>query len=184
MGLYRASSRSVGLSPFCTARHGAIDAATLNTSVRVIWAWRYVRLCLAKYSSTLVGKYRQTHRQLRARVYCQLHQQLHHELNLALYRNLDPSLYRELFATSYQSLFQQLFAALFGSMLKSKSKQLLAPLRLAICRKRLPGRRPVGRGVGGRIVVRHVADTTYCGSPGLPDVGLKRPRCPGVLAGR
>ena len=91
------------LSPFCTARHGAIDAATLNTSVRVIWAWRYVRLCLAKYSSTLVGKYRQTHRQLRARVYCQLHQQLHHELNLALYRNLDPSLYRELFATSYQS---------------------------------------------------------------------------------
>jgi hypothetical protein len=71
------------------------------------------------------------------------------------------SLYHELFAKSYQSLFRQLFAALFGSLFELMYGWLQALSCLALNRQMLLPRRPVGRGVGGRIVVRNGRTTTY-----------------------
>ncbi|MBM3330569.1 hypothetical protein FJY68_01800 [candidate division WOR-3 bacterium] len=86
------------------------------------------------------------------------------ELNPDLNLDLNPSLYRALFTKSYRSVFRLLFAPLFGSMYESMLAQLSVPMRLAMCRQRLGGRRPVGRGVGGRIVVLRPANTTRCGA--------------------
>ncbi|MBM3331031.1 hypothetical protein FJY68_04165 [candidate division WOR-3 bacterium] len=66
-----------------------------------------------------------------------------------------------MFEKSYQLLFQQLFAALFGSMFVAKYLWLWVQLCLAPCRRKQLGRRPVGRGVGGRIVVEERSTATY-----------------------
>jgi len=57
-------------------------------------------------------------------------------------------------------LFRQLFAALFDSMLVSMLALLHVSVDSALRRQRLGGRRPVGRGVGGRIVVEDCSTTT------------------------
>jgi hypothetical protein len=58
-------------------------------------------------------------------------------------------------------LLQQLFATLLGSMFDLMYGELQASSRHATYRQTLPTRRPVGRGVGGRIVVRDCSTTTY-----------------------
>jgi hypothetical protein len=113
------------------------------------------------YLSLFARKHRQKHCRLRTHLYRQLHRQLHSEMNLALYRDLGTSLHRALFAKSYKSLFRQLFAALFGSMFDLMYGWLQVSSRLALCRQMLPPRRPVGRGVDGRIVLGERSTTTY-----------------------
>jgi len=82
-------------------------------------------------------------------------------LYLNLYLDLRPSLYRELFEKSYQPLFQQLFATLFGSMFDLMSTSLWVLTCLVLSRQMQLPRRPVGRGVGGRIVAGKRSTTTY-----------------------
>jgi hypothetical protein len=53
---------------------------------------------------------------------------------------------------------------LFGSLFDSMFAELLASACHALCRKKLGGRQPVGRGVGGRIVVPRPDDTIRCGA--------------------
>jgi len=89
---------------------------------------------------------------------------LYLDLNLDLDLDLNPSMYRELLAKSHRSLFQQLFASLLGSMFDLMYGELQALSRLASYRQTLPPRRPVGRGMGGRIVVLRPADTIGCGT--------------------
>ena len=86
-----------------------------------------------------------------------LHLDLNLDLNLWLNLNLDLNLIPQ----SDQSLFRQLFAPLFGSMFGSKFVQLYVWMDSALCRQRLGGRQPVGRGVGGRIVACDYRTTTY-----------------------
>ena len=123
-----------------------------KTSVRVVWASRQVRLCLAKYPAKYVGKYRRKHRAPCIRLRRRLRSSRYLDLN----RDLNPkpyvSLYRELLAKSHQSLLPQLFAELFGSMFDLKYDKLQASSRLALYRWKQLGRRSVGSGVGGRIV--------------------------------
>ena len=87
--------------------------------------------------------------------------------SLDLDLDLNPSLYGWLFEQLFETLFQTLFAKLFGSMFKSKSAWLWASSRLALYTRMLLPRRPVGRGVGGRIVVGERSTTTYRCPPGL-----------------
>jgi hypothetical protein len=107
------------------------------------------------------AKYRQKNPALRTRLYRQLHQQLHHELNLAPYLDLDTSLRGALFKPLFETFFQQLFATLLGSLFDQMFVQLWASTCHALCRQMLLPRRPVDRGVGGRIVVRNDRTTTY-----------------------
>ena len=86
---------------------------------------------------------------------------MHSELNLALYRALNPSLYRELFAELFEKLLQKTLAALFGSLFDLMYGWFYASSRLALNQQMLLPRRPVGRGVGGRIVVGIRPTTTY-----------------------
>ena len=72
--------RSVGLSPFSDTADGAVGAAMLNTSMRLIWNLRCARLDLAKYLSKFAAKFRSKYRRLRTRLY--------HELCLSLHLNL------------------------------------------------------------------------------------------------
>ena len=104
-GPYRASSRSVGLSPFSLAYHGAIDAATLNTSMRLIWNLRCVRLCLAKYTSKFAARLRSKDHRLCDR----LCDHLCLSLRLDLYVNLNPWLFVALRMTSCRSKYLPLF---------------------------------------------------------------------------
>jgi hypothetical protein len=113
------------------------------------------------YLSLFLRKYRPKCPQLRSRLYHQLHQRLNSDLNLALYRGLNPSLYGWSFKQLFETLFQTLFAKLFGSMFKSKSAWLWASSSLALYPQMLLPRRPVGRGVGGRIVVGERSTATY-----------------------
>ena len=86
---------------------------------------------------------------------------LNNELYLDLNRWLHMELNREKLAKSFQLLFQRLFVSSFGSLFESTLPQSYVSMRLAPGRQRLPGRQPVGRGVGGRIVVRNRSTTTY-----------------------
>jgi hypothetical protein len=140
------------------ALHDAIGAAMLNASLREAKALRQAQMRLAKHLALFVRKYRQKYRRLRSRLYRQMRLSFHLDLNLFLNLNLNLPLYRELLAKSYQSLLQQMFATLFGSMFDLKNLQLQASSRLETRKQRLGGRRPVGRGVGGRIVVRVMPD--------------------------
>jgi hypothetical protein len=90
-----------------------------------------------------------------------LHRSLYLDLNLDLDLDLNPSLYGWLFKQLFETLFQTLFVKLFGSMFKSKSAWLWASSRLALYPQMLLPRRPVGRGVGGRIVALDRCTTTY-----------------------
>jgi hypothetical protein len=119
------------------------------------------RLCPAKYRLLFVGKYRQMYRRLRSRLYRQLRLSFHLDLNLDLNLDLYQLLFRALLAKSYQSLFQQLFETLFGSMFDLKYGQLQASSYPESYRQKPAPRRPVGRGVGGRIVARNGPTTTY-----------------------
>ncbi len=116
---------------------------------------------LAKYHSSFIRK----HPQMRRELYGELRRQVCHklcpELNLSLNFGLNLNLNLNLNSRSYPSLFRQMLAALFGSMLESKYAQLLALSHLALRRQKLPPRRPLGRGVDGRIVVRDGLTTTY-----------------------
>jgi hypothetical protein len=87
-----------------------------------------------------------------------------------MYLNLNPRLYGWLFKQLFETFFQQLFASLFGSMFESMLVWSHAPSYLALRRQRLPGRQPVGRGVGGRIVVLRTADTIRCGADIAPRI--------------
>jgi hypothetical protein len=104
------------------------------------------RLCLAKYPSKYVGKYRQKYRRLGTHLHRQMRLSFHLDLNLDLNRDFYPSL--------LGALLKQLFKTLFGLMFKSKFAQLYVSMGPALYRQRPGGRRPVGRGVGGRIVVQ------------------------------
>jgi hypothetical protein len=90
-----------------------------------------------------------------------LHCSLCLNLNLNLDLDLNPSLYGWLFKQLFETLFQMLFAKLFGSLFKSKSAWLWASSRLALYTQMLLPRRPVGRGVDGRIVAGRRSATTY-----------------------
>jgi hypothetical protein len=140
---------------------GPLGAAALKTSVRPFLASRYVRLHLAKHPPLFVMKYRPKLRALCTHLRQQLRLSFHLDLNLDLNLNLYPSLYRELFVKTHQSLFRKLFAKLFGSMFVSMLTLLSISMDPALRRQRLGGRRHVGRGVGGRIVVRNSRTTTY-----------------------
>ena len=148
------SWRSVGLSPFSDTADGAVGAAMLNTSMRLIWNLRCANLCLAKYLSKFAAKFRSKYRRLRTRLCHQLHRQLHRELNIVLYLGLDASLCDALLKQLFKTLFRQLFAKLFGLLFDLKYLQLQSQSYLVLYRQMLPPRRPVGRGVDGRIVVR------------------------------
>jgi hypothetical protein len=106
---------------------------------------------LAKYHSSFIRK----HPQMRRELYGELRRQVCHklcpELNLSLNFGLNLNLNLNLNSRSYPSLFRQMLAALFGSMLESKYAQLLALSHLALRRQKLPPRRPLGRGVDGRL---------------------------------
>ena len=86
-------------------------------------------------------------------------------LNLKLYRELYAKLfaapYRELFAKLFRSLFRRFFVSLFAAMFGSMSAWLQASSRLALYRQMLLPRQSLGRGVGGRIVVRNRRTTSY-----------------------
>lgn len=124
-------------------------------------------MCLLKYPSKFAAKFRQKYRWLCNRLCSQLHRSLYLDLNLDLDLDLNPSLYGWLFKQLFETLFQMLFAKLFGSMFKSKSAWLWASSRLALCRQMLLPRRPVGRGVDGRIVAGRRSATTCRCPPGL-----------------
>jgi len=141
--------------------HGADGATTLNTSVSLIWTWRHARSSLAKYPALFLTKYRRSYRSLGIRLRQQLRLSLYLELNLDPCPDLNLNLNLNLIPQSDQSLFRQLFATLFGSMFGSKFVQLYVWMDSALCRQRPGGRRHVGRGVGGRIVVRDRRTTTY-----------------------
>jgi hypothetical protein len=119
------------------------------------------RLCLSMYFWLFLRKWRPTCLQPCRDLCLRLNPALCLDLCLNLYLNLNPSLFRTSFAKSFQSLFRTFFAALFGSMFASKDAWLRASSCLAPYRQRPRGRRPVGRGVGGRIVVRERHTTTY-----------------------
>jgi hypothetical protein len=118
------------------------------------------RLCPAKYRSSFVRKFRQKYRRLRTRLYRQLHRSLYFSLSLNLDLDLNPSLFGTLLRQLFETLFQQLFATLFGSMFDLKNVQLRASSHLALYRQMPLPRQSVGRGVGGRIVVRDRRTTT------------------------
>jgi len=113
------------------------------------------------YLSLFVRKYRQECPQPRAHLHRHACLLLNLNLDLDINLDLDLNLNLFLFLNSFQSLFQTLFVKLFGSMLKSKSAWLWASSRLAPCPQMLLPRRPVGRGVGGRIVALDRCTTTY-----------------------
>ena len=68
---------------------------------------------------------------------------------------------REKFEKSFPQLFQNFFASSFGSLFVWKYQQLRGLSYLVLYRQMLPRGRPVGRGVGGRIVVGFRPPTTY-----------------------
>ncbi len=118
------------------------------------------------YLALYVTKYRQTYRQLylklRRALYRQLNSALNLDLNLNLYSylnlnlnlNLNPQSYRSLFVSSFGALYRKKYRSFDGSVYPALSPQLQLP------------RRPLGRGVGGRIVARNDPATTYRRCPG------------------
>jgi len=125
--------------------------------VRPFLASRYVRLHLAKHPPLFVMKYRPKLRALCTHLRQQLRLSLHLDLNRDLNPELYLLLYRELFVKAHQSLFRELFGSMFMSMLTLLSISIDPALR----RQGPEGRRHVGRGVGGRIVVGNDRTTTY-----------------------
>jgi hypothetical protein len=117
-GLYRASSRSVGLSPFSGVAYAPIGAAMLNTSMRLTWNLRCARLGLAKYLSKFAAKFRSKYRRWRTRLYHELCLSFHLDLNLNL--NLDPNLNLDLNLNLNLNLNPQLFVALRMTSCRSK----------------------------------------------------------------
>jgi hypothetical protein len=83
------------------------------------------------------------------------------EQNLALYRDLDDSMFGAFLKSLFKTFYRQLFATLLGSMLGSMLGLLYLSVDSALFRQRPGGRQPVGRGVGGRIVVGNGRTTTY-----------------------
>jgi len=79
---------------------------------------------------------------------------------LDLYLDLNPPPYRGLFAKSYRSLFRQLFATFFGLMYSELASHFYLLTHDFFHGQVLPPRRPVGRGVDGRIVAPIPAHTT------------------------
>jgi hypothetical protein len=114
------------------------------------------RLNPSKYLSLFLRKYRPTCLQP-CRHLCL---RLNSALCLNLYLNLNPSLFRWSCMQLLETLLQKLFAALFGSMLALMLTQLWVFSYLSPYRQMLPPRRPVGRGVDGRIAVGERCTTT------------------------
>jgi hypothetical protein len=79
-------------------------------------------------------------------------------LDLDLYPNLNLDLNLDLIHQLFDTLYQQLFATLFGAMFDLKYVQSQVSFDPESYRQKLPPRQPVGRGVGGRIVVPAVPD--------------------------
>jgi len=121
--------------------------------VRVARASRGTQLCRAKHLTLFTRKYRQMCIQLHTRLRRQVRRSPYLHLNLDLDLDLCPSPYRELFVKPYQPLFVEFFASSFAAMFESLFVQLRDSSRPPTNRQRPRGRRPVGRGVGGRIVV-------------------------------
>ncbi|GEM_PF-1211128 len=122
---------------------------------------------LAKYHSSFIRKYPQTCRELYGELCRRVCRELCPELNLNLNFGLNLNLNLNLNSRSYPSLFRQMFAALYGAMFASSCEQLFGTTRLVLSLNRQPGRRPLGRGVGGRIVVGNGLTTTYRRRPVL-----------------
>jgi hypothetical protein len=109
--------------------------------------------CRSKYLPLFVTKYRQMCIQLRTRLHRQVCPQLNSELCRKLREQVYAALFAALFAKLFETLSEKTLAALFGSLFALKPRPLWASMCLALCRQRPRGRRPPGRGVGGRIVV-------------------------------
>jgi hypothetical protein len=100
-----------------------------------------------------VAKHRQKYRQLRTHLHSQMLLSFHLDLNLDLNLYFYPSLHGALLKQLLDTLYQQLFAALFGSMLAALALDFKLLIFDFLGLSVLPPRQPVGRGVGGRIVV-------------------------------
>jgi hypothetical protein len=131
------------------------------------------QLRLAKYRWKLIAKYRQRLRALCIHLRQQLRLSLHLNLNLDLRLDLHLSLRRAFLAKLLKTLLRKKLAPLFGSMFESMLVWPHAPTYLALRRQRLLGRQPVGRGVGGRIVVLRPANTIRCGADIEPSVYVR-----------
>ena len=127
-----------------------------------------VRLRLAKRPSLHVRKHLWKHAQSYIRLHRRVRRPLRLNLNLDLGPNLNLDLNLNLGHPLFETLSRQSFASSFGSMFGSKFVQLYVWMDPALCRQKLGGRQPVGRGVGGRIVVRCPADTIPCGADNGP----------------
>ena len=115
----------------------------------------------AKLPAKYIEKCRQKHLRLRTHLHSQLHLGLLGELDLAIELDSDTSLLGALLKLLLDTLLLQLLATSYRSMFESMLAQLCVSMCLEPRRQRLPGRQPVGRGVGGRIVVRNRSTTTY-----------------------
>jgi len=120
-----------------------------------------VRSGLTKYRSLLVVKYRQIYRESCACLRWQVYRKLDHELYRKLHGKLLAELSRSLLSKPHETLIRRFFASLFAAMFGSLFEKLRASSRLPTHRQRPRGRRPVGRGVDGRIVVGFWPTTTY-----------------------
>ncbi len=111
------------------------------------------RLSLTKYLSLFVGKHRQRCRRLCGTLHRQVHSQLNSGLRRELRERLYAALHRALFVKLFETLFEKTLASLLGSMFESNLRSFLISTCAALHRQGPRGRQPVGRGVGGRIVV-------------------------------
>jgi hypothetical protein len=130
-----------------------------------------------------VAKFRQKCRRLGGHLHRQLCLSFDFDLNLDLNLDFYPSLFDALLKQVFETLFLQLFKKLFGSLFNAIHAALAFDFHLLtydfFYGQMLPPRRPVGRGVGGRIVVANASTTTYrqdtLGLPSQPGVQKSDP---------
>ena len=139
------------------------------------------RFCPAKYPEKFAGKYLQKYPQscarLRGHVYLHLNSDLYLDLSDKLFAELSREKFEKLFLKSFQKMFAMLFDLLFDL----KYRLLYVSSYLVLYRQKPRGRRPVGRGVGGRIVVENGPTTTYRQSYGTVEACARPARRTGRL---
>jgi hypothetical protein len=116
---------------------------------------------LTKYAAKFDGKLRPRDHQPCSRLRLCLYLCLCHNLCLDLCLNLNLHPNPPLFRTLFEWLFRQSFASRFGTLSVLKNPPLRASMFPALCRPRLPARRPVGRPLPCKIVVGLWPATTY-----------------------
>ena len=120
-----------------------------------------MQLGLAKHPSKLVRELRQKYRRLGAHLHLQLHHSLRLDLYLYLNLNLDSVLHHALLAKFLPQLLETFLGSKLGSILANKLRWLHDLKHSDLLRPKLPGRRPVGRPLHGRIVAENDPTTTY-----------------------